>query len=304
MFRKEWCIRPGPAGTLESHHVGVTDRGPACEWDELLFGGAAEHYEQGRLPYPEGLTDALVVAGSLGPCARLLDVGCGPGTIALPMAAHVGEVVGVDPDGGMVAEAARLAREREIRGVRFVRLRAEELPAGLGRFDMATFAASFHWMDRPRVARIVRAMLRPGGTAVTIGGGWNRALPAPGARFPAPPWMGITDLVRTYLGGDRRAGRSLRAADPVDMDTAWIGAGFDGPEVVSVADDRTYERTVDDVIAGTLSRSVSAPHLFGERLGAFRSDLRRLLLEVSPEGRFSLRMADTTVRVWRPAAGV
>ncbi len=36
--------------------------------------------------------------------------------------------------------------------IEFVQLRAEELPAGLGIFDVASFAQSFHWMDRMRVA--------------------------------------------------------------------------------------------------------------------------------------------------------
>ena len=33
---------------------------------------------------------------------RLLDVGCGPGTLALSLATLFGEVVGVDADGGRV----------------------------------------------------------------------------------------------------------------------------------------------------------------------------------------------------------
>ena len=54
-----------------------------------------------------------------------------------------------------VAPAARLV-------VR-VRLRAEGLPAGLGTFRLVTFAASFHWMDRPVVARTVRVDVDPPG---------------------------------------------------------------------------------------------------------------------------------------------
>ena len=33
---------------------------------------------------------------------------------------------------------------------------------------MVTFAASFHWMDRPLVARTVRSMLNPGGILVHV----------------------------------------------------------------------------------------------------------------------------------------
>jgi hypothetical protein len=41
------------------------------------------------------------------------------------------------------------------------------------------------------------------------------------------------------------------------------------------------------VVAWVLSTSSTAPHLFGDRVDDFIRDLRSLLLDVSPEGRFS-----------------
>ncbi|MER6043926.1 class I SAM-dependent methyltransferase, partial [Streptomyces sp. NPDC001856] len=79
------------------------------EWDETLFSGSAVHYARGRLPYAPGLVDVLTEALGLDGRGRLLDVGCGPGTLALRLAHRFGEVVGVDPDGGMIAEAERAA---------------------------------------------------------------------------------------------------------------------------------------------------------------------------------------------------
>ena len=78
-------------------------------WDETLFAGAAPHYVQGRLPYAPGLADALADALGLDGTGRLLDLGCGPGVVALRVAHLVEEVVGVDADAGMIAEAQRLA---------------------------------------------------------------------------------------------------------------------------------------------------------------------------------------------------
>jgi hypothetical protein len=52
-------------------------------WDGSLFAGAAEYYEQGRLPYAPGLADVLARSLTLDGQGRLLDVGCGPGTVAL-----------------------------------------------------------------------------------------------------------------------------------------------------------------------------------------------------------------------------
>ena len=46
-----------------------------------LFAGAAGYYEQGRLPYAPGLADAFARPLALDGQGRLLDVGCGPGTV-------------------------------------------------------------------------------------------------------------------------------------------------------------------------------------------------------------------------------
>src|SRR5262245_12689215 len=129
------------------------------EWDETLFEGCAPYYDRGRPPYAPGLADALRDALGLDGRGRLLDVGCGPGKVALLVAHLFEEVVGLDPDRGMLAEAARLAAARGVTNARWVLERAESLPAGLGAFRVATFAASFHWMDRPKVALAVRSML-------------------------------------------------------------------------------------------------------------------------------------------------
>lgn len=76
-------------------------------WDETLFSGTAAHYERGRLPYAPGLAPLLADVLRLDGSGRLLDVGCGPGTLALRLAHLFAEVVGVDPDQGMIAEAER-----------------------------------------------------------------------------------------------------------------------------------------------------------------------------------------------------
>lgn len=136
------------------------------EWDETLFSGTAAYYRRGRLPYAPGLADVLAGALTLDGRGRLVDVGCGPGIIALGLAHLFGEVVGVDPDAGMLAEAERAAGLAGVAGkTRWARARAEELPAGLGKFTVATFGQSFHWMDQDLVAATVRDMLVSGGGA-------------------------------------------------------------------------------------------------------------------------------------------
>ena len=272
------------------------------EWDETLYAGSAPYYARGRLPYPPELADALRSELGLDGTGRLLDVGCGPGSLALVLAPLFGEVVGIDADAAMVAEADRLG----ISNARFIRLRAEELPASLGTFRVATFAQSFHWMDRPRVAAAVRDLLEPGGALVHVaatthrGVGGDEGLPA-----PQPPREAIDALVRSYLGPVRRAGRAaLPDGTASGEDEILAAAGFSGPRRLEVGGGRVFERSEDDVVASVFSLSSAAPHLFGERLDEFEAELRALLRRASPDGRFAERARDVGVAIWRhrPAA--
>ncbi|GGU92004.1 methyltransferase [Streptomyces filipinensis] len=276
------------------------------EWDETLFEGTAGYYARGRLPYAPGLVALLAEVLAADGRGRLLDVGCGPGTVAVPLAGLFRETVGVDPDAGMIAEAASRATAAGLAGrARWVRMRAEELPAGLGLFTVAVFAQSFHWMDRERVARTVRGMLGPGGALVHLSDLKTQTRAAAGMPYPAVPYPDVEELVKRYLGPVRRAGRGLLPRGTAGGEGAILaGAGFLGPERYVVPGGQELRRTVDDVVAWTFSMSYAAPHLFGPRREAFEADLRRLLLRASAAGLFSERVPSTEVFVWRqPGSG-
>jgi SAM-dependent methyltransferase len=274
-------------------------------WDESLFAGAAGYYEQGRLPYAPGLADAFARSLALDGQGRLLDVGCGPGTVTLRLAPLFDAAVGLDPDPEMLARASRTAAGRGIGNATWVRKRAEDLPAGLGSFRVVTFAASFHWMDRPRVASAVATMVDRAGAVVQVDAPGYRAgeLSAENRRgtlpFPPPPDDALDQLRRQYLGSDRRAGHGIRNTSPDGEDQVFQQAGFLPAETVTVPDQRAVERTADDIVATVFSLSSTAPHLFGDRQGDYERDVREILAQVSPSGRFSVRLPDNILRIWR-----
>ena len=67
-------------------------------------------------------------------------------------------------------------------------------------------------------------------------------------------------------------------------------------------DQRVIERTADDVVARVFSSSTTVPHLFGERREEYEADLRQILTRASPSGRFSVRLPDNILRIWRRPA--
>ncbi|MFJ8042543.1 class I SAM-dependent methyltransferase [Kitasatospora sp. NPDC096147] len=272
-------------------------------WDESLFAGAAAYYRRGRLPYAPGLAAALAEELGLDGRGRLLDVGCGPGTLAVLLGGSFAEVVGVDPDAGMIAEAQRAAEAAGPAGrVRWVRARAEQLPSDLGEFDAVTFGHSFHWMDQERVAVAVRELLRPGGAFVHVADWKAERRSVAGLPHPVPPQPAVDGLVRRYLGPLRRAGQGvLPHGTPGGEAEVLARAGYAGPSRLVVPGGQVLELDAGDLVARTFSTSSSAPHLFGPHLPAFEADLRALLQAASPSGLFAERLPGTEVRIWRTA---
>ncbi|KQR16074.1 bifunctional 2-polyprenyl-6-hydroxyphenol methylase/3-demethylubiquinol 3-O-methyltransferase UbiG [Cellulomonas sp. Leaf334] len=267
-------------------------------WDPSLYEGSAGHYAVGRMAYPTALADVLRDELGLDGSGRLLDVGCGPGSLTRLLAPLVASAVGVDADAGMIAEARRSG----VAGVEWRHLRAEELPADLGTFRLVTFAQSFHWMDQPRVARAVRPMIEPGGAWVHVAATTDRGVegddPLP---HPRPPWDQVDELVVGYLGPVRRAGQGvLPSGTRGGEEDVLREAGFHGPQRLEVVRGDVVKRSTDELVSAVHSLSSAAPHLFGPRIQEFDDDLRALLRSASPSGTFAERVRDVAVVIWRP----
>jgi SAM-dependent methyltransferase len=97
---------------------------------------------------------------------QLLDVGSGPGSITLDLAAVVapGEVVGIDIEPLQVDRARALAAERGVTNVRFEPGDAYALPFPDDSFDVVFSNAALMWLRDPLAAlREFRRVLRTGG---------------------------------------------------------------------------------------------------------------------------------------------
>jgi SAM-dependent methyltransferase len=268
-------------------------------WDPRLYEGSAPYYARGRLPYPPEMAAALRDELALDGTGRLVDLGCGPGSVALLLAPLFAEVVGVDPDAGMIAEAATEAARQGVGNAHWVEMPAEALPDDLGSFRVATLAQSFHWMDRKKVASAVRGMLEPAGSWVHINATTHRGVDgADDLPLPPPPHAEIGDLIHEYLGPTRRAGATtLAKGTPAGEDAVMLAAGFSGPRRVTVAG-HLYERSEEEVVASVFSLSWAAPHLFADRIGKFETELRRLLRRASPTGRFAEHAREIELVIW------
>ena len=264
-------------------------------YDPLLYAGSAPHYVRGRPPYSRELAPALQAELGLDGSGRLLDVGCGPGPLALALAPLFAETIAVDPDPDMLRLAERLTRAAG-REVRFVRALAEELPAlSLGRFRAVSFGQSFHRTERERVAEWVYDALEPGGALVLVA---HIAPGRPVPESPGPPPIphdALVAIAERYLGSRRRAGSGFQAPPTDRWEDALARTRFGAPRTLFLPGRADVIRDTDEVLSGYLSLSWCAPHLFGDRLDAFAAEVRAELSSRSPAGMFWDWPGDTEV---------
>jgi SAM-dependent methyltransferase len=120
-------------------------------FDEALKTRNAADYADFLLPY-------------LGRDNRVLDVGCGQGTITLGLADTVGEAVGVDPSEREFAEARRHAADHRVENVEFRVGSVYALDFPGEHFDACLCHSMLETLERPLDALVeIGRTLRPGG---------------------------------------------------------------------------------------------------------------------------------------------
>ena len=138
----------------------------------IVMGDAARYDLQARLLLGSFFNGVAADVASLTPAGgRVLEVGCGPGHLALRLAdRHLLDVTGIDLDPAMI-ERARANAARAERSERtppsLVEGDVAALPFPDGSFDLVVSTLSMHHWDDPAtgLAEIAR-VLRPGGRAL------------------------------------------------------------------------------------------------------------------------------------------
>lgn len=252
--------------------------------DTSPFDATAPYYDRYRAPYPPEALDYIRASFNLDGRSRVLDLGCGPGTLAIPLSRTVADVVAIDPDAGMLAEAAALAEQQQRRNIRWLRLRAEDISPELGSFRAATLGQSFHWMDRDAVLRRLAEIIEDGGGLAVIN---------PGKRRPQESWEPIAGaIVVKYLGVRPRQANPEPEHEPSLRRSAHF-SDFTAREFAS-----EIVRDADSIMGYLYSTSGAAKPLFGDRAASFEQELRAALTGAAPAGVFRERL-ETEVMICR-----
>ena len=194
-------------------------------------------------------THAAFVLSRLSPGMRLLDCGCGPGTITLGLARRVapGLVVAIDREPSQVGLIQARAREEDVINVEAVVGDAGALPFPESSFDMVfSHALLEHLPDPVSALGEMRRVLAPGGMIAVSVPDWGGFLLAP----PDPEVDRAIDYylaIRRAAGGDPEAGRNLG----LRLDEA----GFSGVELSARYECHDPRTPIVEELAGRIELS-------------------------------------------------
>ena len=172
--------------------------------------------------------EAFVARLPLNPASRVLDVACGTGNVAIPLARAGHEVTGVDIASNLITQARDRAAAEHL-PIRFDEGDAEQLPYPDGSFDAVVTMFGAMFAPRPElvVAEMAR-VLRPGGLLAMAN--WNPGsfsgamFRVGGEHVPGPP--GIPPPV---LWGEEKVVRERLSPFFRDVRTELISINFDLP---------------------------------------------------------------------------
>src|SRR3984885_14837294 len=245
-------------------------------YEPRRFRTTVPYYARFRLSYPDALIERVIKVTGLKQADPVMDLGCGPGLLAIPFARMGMQVTAIDPEPDMLAAARAGAQDAGVTidarpGSSF------DLPAGIGPFKLATMGRSFHWMDRAETLRILDRLIAPGGAIAlfdddhprTAENRWRLKLREIGNKFGREGSSHVAEAARD----DYRTHESF-----------LFDSAFDKLERTAIVIRR--ELSIDDIVGLAFSLSTSSQEKLGDRAAEFERELRAAIEPLSPAGKF------------------
>jgi SAM-dependent methyltransferase len=258
--------------------------GPGLRRDDIEIGAAGlmmgrfattvALYEELRPPYSPAFFREVALQLKLGRQHALIDLGTGPGLLALGFSPYVGRIVGVDPEPAMIA-AATAAAARASQALTLIEGRAEDLSSDIGSFDVVTIGRALHWMDRDAVLTRLEPLVAPDGVILvcsshSVADGRN-------------PWLDDYNKARrawseTSLWSESSSGARTHR----DLGAFFRGTRFQPTDAIKV--ETSHDISVRDLARRVLTFSPSSPKVLGDRADAMLTDVEGRLGPFSRDG--------------------
>lgn len=234
------------------------------------FDSTVPFYARYREPYPASFFQTVAQREAIQGTERLIDIGCGPGSLAIGFAPYVGSCAGVDVETEMLA-AARVEAARAGVHVDLIQARIEDLPENIGTFQVVTIGRALHWFDRDEAIAVLERIVGDNGWIAICGTRTHSAA--------SQGWTGKFHEVRRAWSSDPDESRYH-----INLEDWFRGSRFQKSHEIHVTE--THHVTIQDLTGRALSLSTTSPEVLGERRSDFEAALREALEPLSNAGVF------------------
>jgi trans-aconitate methyltransferase len=242
-------------------------------FEKHRFRSAAEHYRKGRPAYAVGLFDRVAARIGLQREHAVLDLGCGPGQLALGFARFAGSVTAIDPEPEMLRIAAADAAEAGYQ-IRFIEGSSYDIGPALGRFRLTAIGRAFHWMDRADTLQRLDGMIEPSGALALFGD------QHPDVSENA--WRAGYNAVLDAYSAEDSARRQRKGAGWTAHESVLLASPFSQLERIGVIESRrTPVTNIEDRL---LSLSSVSRDKIGDRADEMIAELRQKLAPFAIDG--------------------
>jgi SAM-dependent methyltransferase len=231
------------------------------------FETAAEFYRF-REPYPEGFFETVSQRLGITQRTRMLDVGCGPGNLAIGFAPFVASCTAIDIEPEML-RVARLAAIDAGANVQFFQTSIEQFGAAEDSFDFVTIGRALHWLSRETTLAVLERVVVVGGHLAICGSAATDA--------PVNAWTAKFREIRRRWSSDPDESRYRP-----DLDAWFASSSFQRVDEITVQQRCRF--TIDELIGRGLSFSITSPAVLGPRRAEFEAEIRAVLEPFAVDG--------------------
>ncbi len=170
--------------------------------------------------------------GFLKPDMKVLDIGCGPGTITFDLVRQVsrGSVVGIDPNEEALKNAQAAAEKADLGNVEFKVGDTYSLDFPDGSFDLVYSHALFEWLQEPvKAFREQARVTRTGGWVIAMISSWDYIVLYP----ECPEFRRIMEAVRVLKKVSEDVGFFFNTFAPHEVVSFLVDSAFRNYRIIS-----------------------------------------------------------------------
>lgn len=258
-----------------------TTRANAYNDPGQIFTSTAKPYVEFRPRHPNRLLDYFAhLTGDVPSTSPVLDLGCGPGVIAIRLAQLGLPVLAVDPSAEMLDAGRARAEHEGVQGITWhvgSSTSLDRLPHT--RLRSVIIGDAFHYMNRTQtLTDLNRLIVRGGRVAIVV----SRTLGA-----PKPYWETVLDQIRDHHLGTHRAAGPTEMFTYLDVDHQTVLRRSPFCVVTTLNTDFRLDLTLDQILGIQRTYAFSSDAVLGDRKDAFERDIATALTAINPTGRFT-----------------